>query len=124
MTDEERILDLLLAKTREGRVTWSYRPLPSIPGVGPLPGLVWEEVYAARIKTDTGELLAILRVPGADPRWALLRVARSLSVRNLTDGTEVLVEADRRTQSRFDALLEMVRSARPSWSIIKELEKV
>ena len=139
MTNEERVLDLVLEKTREGRIAWSYRPVPSFQGFGTMPGVPREDVYAAIIKTDTGELLAILRAGEARPRAltgttrAILDgggpggrhgFAQSLSVRNRTKDTEILVEADAHTSARLQSLLRMVQDACSSENIVEELEKV
>lgn len=92
MTDDrERIVDLLLQKTHEGRVAWQKRGSPPA-GLG---GFI-KETYTARIQSNGGELFAIFR---KDPWEYSLRVVTppaplSLVMKNVKTGNEFRIEPE------------------------------
>ena len=122
-SEKERILDLLLEKTRTGHVQWGYREPPPPVGIAsltPFDPSYREQAYTAEIKTEAGELLVVLRVPGAVSR-AFARPIH-LTVRDTSCDVELVLTPEDVSAEKLRELSEMVTHF---WgnAIIKALEE-
>ena len=136
-SERERIVDLLLEKTRAERVTWGYRDAPPVPSIfGEHAGMLQpEEIYTATVSTEAGEIFAILRVgesPAAnDMNTAIRRAAGrvlvpplSLTVRDVSRGVELVITSEEITsKGKLEELVKLVRPVRSGEGIIEVLEK-
>jgi hypothetical protein len=117
-SEKDRILDLLLEKTRARRIEWAYREASSDPLLGVVlsAGTYTEKIYTAQINADAGELFVVLRahfyVPsfqekflgqtlqgpfsrrGREPAAEASTVSPSLTVRDVKKGVEILIQSD------------------------------
>jgi hypothetical protein len=142
--DRERIIDLLLERTKEGKVAWTYREAVAVNlERGPLDvgsSNTWRaETYTAQIKTEMGELFVILRayfkrplltvedlVPSKPWRKERPEAAEGfdLTIRDVTGGTEVTIASEGKdVREKLYALWNLIRPVDSTASIIKVLER-
>ncbi len=115
----EKIIDLLLEKTVQGRIEWRYRPdIEGIPKrwIGAAFGL-----YTASVHTESGTLSVQLR-----QQPSLLGGESLLSIRNIETDSEFEVEAETETlKYKLQNLARAVKQQRKHApdDIVKVLEE-